>query len=603
MTVLAPDYLWSYRCNLKGCCCNAGWRIGLVEDDLERLQRAASGTELAERVAALDTSRPASSFASLIKTTVGATSSRQRPEVGELPKDDDGGCGFMVPDGRCEIHGTLGEAALPRVCQSFPVLAGQDGPVTRTTWELLCPEVARALADATGPARIVPAPGDTARSFIADLWNESDATLPVMGVTNTLSAARHYETVHATAAEATLFRETLALALHASADVPIATIAAALCELNRWARAGAPLGKEALMAALTRPQRGAALRAAMLAVTEAARRRFMIIASEREQVQRTTRLCRHFFAHHPWGTEKTLHAVETAFENPAGPLASIPEDIDTHALFGPAERLVFANAAIAHQNLSSAAGDSLLGGLARSLMILVDALFFRFIFTPADGTQGPTPAEYAATALALADTLHRGKDAGGDFFADLLRHLARSPAVQALAETSTHGDAEGRDGVLSIGAVLVAELRHERAAARLAAGWHGRLVLDWRARITRQRIVTIDGLTTPGLPVTSDAPQVIKAVGTRAEVAILGLGIAVASDVSLLHEPEMRAPLAVVLPEFTPAEVREALRSLAQSGHLAPTAHADPERAWTALDVATRVTPSIIAVVLRGCGV
>ncbi len=45
----APDFLWGYRCNQKGCCCRS-WRIGLKEADLHRLRIAAVDTPLADRL-------------------------------------------------------------------------------------------------------------------------------------------------------------------------------------------------------------------------------------------------------------------------------------------------------------------------------------------------------------------------------------------------------------------------------------------------------------------------------------------------------------------------------------------------------------------------
>ncbi len=570
-TPIAADFLWNYRCNGKGCCCKAGWRIGLIERDVAVLTDAARGTPHEARVLAVLEAGRSAPFGDLMPTPGGAA---RRPEVGEIPKDDAGACAFVAADGWCELHRDLGEEALPRVCQSFPVLAGaevgSEGPVTGTAWELLCPEVARTLVAATQPARLVSAPTGLARAFVPDPWLATPDAVPIA------DEGGH----RASRAAARAFREGLAARLGAAPDRPFSVLGEALGELLRWdGDADGPWpapGDDA----------GDRSAAALLAIAEAARRRFLLLADDRDRVQRTVSLARGFFAHHPWGTAATLEPVARAFGSPLGPLASIDDRVGRGGDFDPDERLVFANWAIARQTLPSGGESSLLSGLARTAIVLIDALFFRFL---CDGVSHPVRGvEKATAALALADAHHRGRDAGAARFTDLLWHLGRSRTV---ARAAAHlGDA---GPTRPIGAVLLAELRHQRSRERARAGWLGRLTADWRSRFEAHDAGS--GTGTPGLPVTSDAPPALHGSPHRGEIVLAGLAIAVATDAGLRHLTACDGPLLAVVPEMAPETLAATLARLEGRGLLIGDEDAP---ITTPRQLAVRVAPFLIAAAL-----
>ena len=84
-----------YSCHGCGNCCR-DFAVQLRDDDLARLREQGWATRLGEPVTV---------------TARGTTFLRQR---------DDGGCVFLLEDGRCRIHAEFGFEEKPIACQLFP---------------------------------------------------------------------------------------------------------------------------------------------------------------------------------------------------------------------------------------------------------------------------------------------------------------------------------------------------------------------------------------------------------------------------------------------------------------------------------------------------
>jgi hypothetical protein len=431
-TIIAADFLWSYRCNGKGCCCKSGWRIGLVPDDLARLEAQPADGPLAERIAALTATLRESPFRPLLADE---NARGRRPEIADLPKDDAGICVMLAVDDLCDIHRHAGEDMLPRACQAFPVLAGATPGGIGTGWEMLCPEVAHALADAPGPAQLTAAPDGRIRAFTPDPWLAAPTARPIIG-DETIDATGEWR-----------FRLDLAARLAEHADDPLRPLARALAELT-----------------------GADPAAAAVGVIEMLRRRALSFGTDRDRLRRLVRLCRGFFQHHRWGGSWALDALTRALDSDDACLVRHPHQPDATG------SLVLANAAIAHQALAPHDSPGLAADVARSILILGDALFFRaLVGSPEDLRE----ADRMATAVALAESLHRGADAGlGNFTADL---LAVATSVAA-SDAATRAPIRHNLAHALAAAVTRSHQRRDRDI-RAGAGGLGSWVGHWRHRL------------------------------------------------------------------------------------------------------------------------
>ena len=121
-----------YRCQNSGACCTANWPIPVEADRLARLQ-----AELATGVL-----RPAvPGGPPPLEIPPDAP-----PETPALLAVHDGRCIFHDPAGRCEIHKTLGHAALPLACRQFPRVCVTDPRGVSVTLSHYCPTAAGLLA-------------------------------------------------------------------------------------------------------------------------------------------------------------------------------------------------------------------------------------------------------------------------------------------------------------------------------------------------------------------------------------------------------------------------------------------------------------------------
>jgi hypothetical protein len=291
---IAPDYLWRYRCNGQGCCCG-GWRAGLTESDIVRLETLTAGTTLAPVVRVEVDSIVRGPFAAWLPPRSGRPAG-YTTHVGQLrfaaPGDR---CSFLLDDRLCSIHQELGEHALPDVCQIFPIVSRASELGTTAAWDLVCPEVARRLAESDTPARLVPRPADVGRSFSADPDRPPEAPRTV-DMRVSLDRLQYH-----------LFRRALASAFGECSDRPLAVLAAAVDVLVEWEADGhAPdfaLAARARVGPSFLPH-----------ILEAIAQRIAYPWDPMAEVADHVALCRNFFRHHPWGTELTLDALAAAFD-------------------------------------------------------------------------------------------------------------------------------------------------------------------------------------------------------------------------------------------------------------------------------------------------
>lgn len=131
----------TYGCRDRGACCTAGWPIPIEVDALSAAEAAIASGRLLPVVR--DTppfGRPAAAPADT-PATVGVSRA---------------GCVFHHTHGtaRCELHRTLGHAALPLACRQFPRIVVRDPRGVSVTLSHFCPTAA-ALLDTPGDSHIV----------------------------------------------------------------------------------------------------------------------------------------------------------------------------------------------------------------------------------------------------------------------------------------------------------------------------------------------------------------------------------------------------------------------------------------------------------------
>jgi len=120
-----------YRCQNSGACCTANWPIPVEADRLARLQ-----AELAAGVL-----RPAVPGVPVPLTIVPGAPA----ETPALLAVRHGHCVFHDEAGSCEIHRTLGHAALPLACRQFPRVCVSDPRGVSVTLSHYCPTAAGLL--------------------------------------------------------------------------------------------------------------------------------------------------------------------------------------------------------------------------------------------------------------------------------------------------------------------------------------------------------------------------------------------------------------------------------------------------------------------------
>jgi hypothetical protein len=126
-----------YGCRDRGDCCSAGWAIAVEPDRQDGIDRAFRDGSLA----------PIASVPLVVVRKAG------EPAVLGVT---DSGCVFYRGSGtgRCEIHRTLGHAALPLACRRFPRVSVIDPGGVSTTLSHFCP-TARALLGTREPGHLV----------------------------------------------------------------------------------------------------------------------------------------------------------------------------------------------------------------------------------------------------------------------------------------------------------------------------------------------------------------------------------------------------------------------------------------------------------------
>lgn len=122
----------SYGCRDRGACCTAGWPIPIEREQLHDAQDAVRRGRLASpRGATRLFEHP-------------AHASAEAPALVAVHGD---ACVFYRGSGarRCEIHRTLGEAALPLACRQFPRVSVHDPRGASITLSHYCPTAADML--------------------------------------------------------------------------------------------------------------------------------------------------------------------------------------------------------------------------------------------------------------------------------------------------------------------------------------------------------------------------------------------------------------------------------------------------------------------------
>ncbi|MGM0576187.1 MAG: AAA family ATPase [Myxococcota bacterium] len=376
----AADFLWSYRCNLQGCCCS-GWRVGFREHDWHRMKRAAVGTALEEDLdEALSIRRPATTpFASLIPPR--AHVGRFDQDFGEMAKGEDGACRFLAEDKACRVHAEIGEAAMPQICRNFPIAGLETPDGVETFWEMVCPEVAAALARSESPARIVEAPESFDRPVIAFRPN---AGAPPVRLTWERDVP--FETVAG-------LRRDAAEVLADHADRPLWPLARLLWHVHGWA-----MRPDAERPDWDGGLSGGAYVTSLLQVAAA----FRETADSPKWIRARIAHVRRFFRHHPWGTERTLDVLE------AGSLPTASRAAEALAGAGPNEHLVLANYLVARSQAVPLHNN---GALYPAWLGLVEsvgtALYLAGTFALAG--EGPLGKGPMAAALALSEWMYRGR--------------------------------------------------------------------------------------------------------------------------------------------------------------------------------------------------
>jgi len=133
LPVFLPSLLAEFRCNERGCCCQA-LRVPVRGADLERIQACRPQMDLRE-VAEAGSARGV-----LRGGAEGRALFLKRRSAGGPPR-----CVFLGSDLLCELHASCGPEALPDVCLRFPLRCFAVGARRELRFALSCPAVLDAL--------------------------------------------------------------------------------------------------------------------------------------------------------------------------------------------------------------------------------------------------------------------------------------------------------------------------------------------------------------------------------------------------------------------------------------------------------------------------
>ena len=376
--VHAPDFLWGYTCNQKGCCCGP-WRVGLSEADVHRLRLTLQGTPLEGALAeALELKRP-TPFAKLLPSS--AQLSRFGPHLGTLAKGEGGECTFLDEEAQCRVHAEAGEEALPDICRNFPI-AGYDTPAgPMAFWDLLCPEVANLLAETRRGAEIVPMPETFERTTY--LFRPAHPQSSVA-----LSASREVPFEGYLA-----FRQQTLAALREGAEAPLLPLASALDQLQSWLNAPDMTSPPSLEAADAE---------AYGALLDHLARCALAAEGDAERLRTKIPFARRFFRHHSWGTEGVLDLLEA----PDWP--SVPEALEALSDAQQGTHIVLTNYLIMKLwGVPLVRQGSMEGGLLQLLRRLGAGLYLAGVLAEVRGEA--LSAAKLVSALTFSDVVYRVK--------------------------------------------------------------------------------------------------------------------------------------------------------------------------------------------------
>ena len=440
--MFAMDWFWSYRCNLRGCCCS-GWRIGFKESDYHRLIRAARGTPL-ENLAgeALETSIDGQE-PSLIPPP--SSQLRFGSEFARVAFDERGGCRFLDGDGRCRVHGELGEDALPELCANFPVVGLVTPDGIECFFETACPEVLRCLVEEPGELEVTPAPRSFERKIIA--FEYDDPIRHVRLTPDTVVAFDDYSR----------YRAQALATIRQNEDEPLAALARLLWYVTEWAARGHTvrsldgydLDEGAYVTALA--HLAACFRSACVT--------WPILEGR-------LGLARQFLGHLPWRVDQRLDRLSGTEVPGVHAAAEALDGLDPSGLRVLARFLASRVFSIPLQN-----EDSLLGGTLSLAERVGTGLYLAGAFGVID--RSPPGAEAMGLALGIADILFRARKEAPPEFA-IRRRLTEvrlddplgrpTDLIPVLANLDTPAEvagayADGGDEYLAGDAVLRGRLR------------------------------------------------------------------------------------------------------------------------------------------------
>ncbi|MGB0590477.1 MAG: AAA family ATPase [Myxococcota bacterium] len=442
--LLAPDFLWDYRCNEKGCCCGP-WKVGLREEDFHRLRLAATGTPLAGELSKALAVKEATPFANFLPSN-----SRVRRFDGHFAsvrKGADGNCTFLDEDTRCRVHATVGEEALPGICRNFPIAGFEapDGPMA--FWDLLCPEVANLLASASTPASIKPMPEGFQGARVV-----FRPGVPLQEVALTEQLSVPYQDYAA-------FRAAALESLAAGHEGPLKPLAHLVAYVHRW-------GESSVQPALGGPPLTEAMGAVVI---EHLVNGALDAEAQREALSAKVSFARRFFTHHTWGEEGVLNVIE------AGHLPNAEAALTALDGVAPSVHLALTNYLIMKLwGIPLARRGSVQGDLLELLRRLATALYVAGGLAHHRG--GPLSAEQLVAALSFADVVYRVPTTAP-------KPLAERPRASTLALTGKLSDLArfaptlgplrlGVGGFESDAAMLAQLMRVLRVRAQIALEGH-----------------------------------------------------------------------------------------------------------------------------------
>jgi hypothetical protein len=402
--LVAPEFLWGYTCNQKGCCCRS-WRVTLKEHDLHRLRIAAVDTPLEGTLTSALQTPKATPFAAFIPAS--GEQARFGDRAGRTVMREDGRCAFLDPEDLCDIHTHAGEEALPDICRNFPIQGLETPSGDETFWEIICPEVTVALARAPDVAELC-GPG---AGF--------ERTVDVHRGSQPVDTVRLTAAQQVSFAEFAVFRQSATALLQEHAESPLQVLATIAVYVQRWCEYGTSAGPMRLLATS-----GAEYAQVILHLSR------MVIesASERGWLKSRALSVSRFFEHHPWGTESTLDLVGK------GELLDFREvPAQWHTPSPGVQRVLVNYVLMKVQALPLSNNGTMELGYRQLLETLGSALYFGACFCAGPGEA--SDAERFASALSLTEYVYRGRK----------EPPAPWPTLSGKVSTLAHPDATLRD--------------------------------------------------------------------------------------------------------------------------------------------------------------